>query len=394
MNFSLTIKFFFSIICFFILCSCSSTNIYNNLKFDTYEAPKINIFEKQNINLSSINNFKVNYKNKIALKELRSKNLYFKNIIIKDNKLFFLTKDIELVEFNLNTGEIISTNKIENISSDEQIIVSFNYISNSFILGFKSGHIIRINMDGEIIWKFESNKVLNTSLIIFEDQIISLYVDEIKSIFIEDGTLQWSEIYEDLPVFQAKGGKLVSFFNLLYFILPNNKVGSIDLNLGTANNSKFNEISFISSINNTNDKIHIHNNFLVYLDEGKYLYTFDILKDEFILFKKNIDSAKSSVFFNNSLILKEGNYIYSINIYNGNLFWLFDDLKITKKSRIINVRNTDTNIEIFLSNGDIVVVNEKKLIEVKNLNINNIEYISFENKNIIIGTKNGKTVIF
>ena len=50
---------------------------------------------------------------------------------------------------------------------------------------------------GEIIWKYESQKTLNTKLTVFNDQILALYIDEIKSISLIDGSLIWSEIFED-----------------------------------------------------------------------------------------------------------------------------------------------------------------------------------------------------
>ena len=157
-------------------------------------------------------------------------------------------------------------------------------------------------MNAEVIWQYNKSKTLNTPIKVVNKQIILLYIDEIKSILLKDGKEVWSELYEDYPVYQAKGGQLVNFTNLLFFILPNNKVGVIDLNLGSLHNSDFNEMPLISEINNTKDKIHVYDNFLVYLDEGMYLYTFDIFKNEFILFKKNINLFTSGILFQNSLI--------------------------------------------------------------------------------------------
>jgi outer membrane protein assembly factor BamB len=204
----------------------------------------------------------------------------------------------------------------------------------------------------------------------------------------------WSDKYVDQPIYQGKGGQLVNFVNLLFYILPNNKVGSIDFNLGTVHTSAYNEIELISSINNTEDKIHIFENYLVYLDEGKYLYTFDIFTNEFIIIKNNIFSSQSKIFFNNSLILKEGNYLQAINIENGKTFWLIDDKNLSNKSIILAIRNINKNIEIFLDNGDVININNKKLIEIKNLNIGKIKSIIFDKNNIIAITKNENLVIF
>ena len=249
-------------------------------------------------------------------------------------------------------------------------------------------------MSGEEIWKYESNKTLNTQFILSNNQIILLFVDEIKILQTQDGTEIWSEIYQDLPVYQAIGGQIVNFFNLIYFILPNNNIGSVDLNLGTVHNSKFDELPLISSINNTKDKINVYDNYLIYLDEGKYLYTLDIFNNEFILFKNNINISQSNILFNNSIILKKGNYLQAINSLNGKTFWLISDKRISKKSDIVAVRSFKTNIELFLSDGDVLTINNKELISVNNLNVGKIENISFESKNIIVYTKNNKTIIF
>ena len=133
----------------------------------------------------------------------------------------------------------------------------------TIILLFKSGSIFRLNMDFEIIWKYESKNKLNTQPFISSEQIILLYGDEIKGLLLENGNQIWSENYQEMPIYQASGGQTASFFNIIYFILPNNSIGAIDLNFGTIHNSKFDEIPLISSINNTKDKIHVFDNYLV-----------------------------------------------------------------------------------------------------------------------------------
>ena len=210
--------------------------------------------------------------------------------------------------FNNVTGDLISKKKL-NLLNDEEVLITFKYIDNSFILSFKSGSVFKLNRNFEIIWTHESKKKLNTQPFISNEQIILLYGDEIKGLQLEDGNQIWSETYQDMPIYQALGGQIASFFNIIYFILPNNSIGAIDLNFGSIHNSKFDDIPLISSINNTKDKIHIYDNYLTYIDEGKYLYTLDIFNDEFILFKKNINFFTSSFLFNNSIIIKQGNHL-------------------------------------------------------------------------------------
>ena len=392
MSFTLINRSFFSILSLLFLFSCSTKTVYEKIKPNTYEVPLVENIDDKKINIINVSNKQIDFENKLSLKDFKNDTQYFNNIIKDDNKIYAY-KDNKLYNFDYTTGDLISTQDLT-LSNDEDILIAFEYIDNSFLLLFKSGLIFRLNRNFEIIWKHESKKKLNTQPFITNEQIILLYGDEIKGLQLEDGNQIWSETYQDLPIYQATGGQVASFLNIIYFILPNNSIGSIDLNFGSIHNSKFDDIPLISSINNTKDKIHIYDNYLVYIDEGKYLYTLDIFNDEFILFKKNINLFSSSFLFNNSIILKEGNHLQAINLNNGKTYWLISDKKISKKSEIVNVRNYSKNIEVFLSNGDVLTINNKELKNITNLDIGKIDDMSFEKQNIIIYAKNKKTLIF
>jgi len=392
MSFTLINRSFFSIILFLFLFSCSTNNVYEKIKPNTYEVPLVESIDNGKINIVKISNKKIKYGNELLLKDFKNETKYFSNIIITNDKIYAY-ENKKLYNFDYITGDLMSTKDLI-LSNNEDILIAFKYIDNSILLLFKSGSIFRLNMNFEIIWSHEFKKKLNTQPFISNEQIILLFGDEIKGLQLEDGKQIWSETYQDMPIYQASGGQLASFFNIIFFILPNNSIGAIDLNFGAIHNSKFDEIPLISSINNTKDKIHIYDNYLVYIDEGKYLYTLDIFKDEFILFKKNINLFSSSFLFNNSIIIKEGNHLQAINLSNGRTYWLINDKKISKKSYILNVRNYKTNIEVFLSNGDVLTINNKELINIINLDVGKIEDIYFEKQNIIIYAKNKKTLIF
>jgi outer membrane protein assembly factor BamB len=392
MSFTLINRSFFSILSLLFLFSCSTKTVYEKIKPNTYEVPLVENIDDEKINIINTSNNQINYGNELLLKDFKNDTQYFNNIIT-DNDEIYAYKDKKLYNFDYITGHLISTQDLT-LSNDDDILIAFEYIYNSFLLSFKSGSIFRLNKNFELIWKHESKKKLNTQPFISNEQIILLYGDEIKGLHLEDGSQIWSETYQDMPIYQATGGQVASFFNIIYFILPNNSIGAIDLNFGSIHNSKFDDIPLISSINNTKDKIHIYDNYLVYIDEGKYLYTLDIFKDEFILFKKNINLFSSSFIFNNSIIIKEGNHLQAISLINGKTYWLISDKKISKKSKIVNVRNYKTNIEIFLSNGDVLTIHNKELINITNLDIGKIDDISFEKQNIIIYAKNKKTLIF
>ena len=392
MSFTLINRSFFSILSLLFLFSCSTKTVYEKIKPNTYEVPLVENIDDEKINIINVSNKQIDFENKLSLKDFKNDTQYFNNIIKDDNKIYAY-KDNKLYNFDYTTGDLISTQDLT-LSNDEDILIAFEYIDNSFLLLFKSGLIFRLNRNFEIIWKYESKKKLNTQPFISNEQVILLYGDEIKGLQLEDGNQIWSETYQDMPIYQATGGQVTSFLNIIYFILPNNSIGSIDLSFGAIHNSKFDDIPLISSINNTKDKIHIYDNYLVYIDEGKYLYTLDIFNDEFILFKKNINLFSSSFLFNNSIIIKEGNHLQAINLNNGKTYWLISDKKISKKSEIVNVRNYSTNIEVFLSNGDVLTINNKELKNITNLDIGKIDDMSFEKQNIIIYAKNKKTLIF
>ena len=392
MNFTLINKSFFSILSLLFLFSCSTKTVYEKITPKTYEVPFVETIDDGQIDIISTNSEQINYENELLLKDFKNETQYFNNIRADNNEIYAY-KDNKLYNFDYATGDLIYTKDL-NLTNDDDILITFEYIDNSFLVLFKSGSIFRLNRNFEIIWTFESKKKLNTQPIISNEQIILLYGDEIKGLQLEDGNQIWSETYQDMPIYQASGGQIASFFNIIYFILPNNSIGAIDLNFGTIHNSKFDDIPLISSINNTKDKIHIYDNYLVYIDEGKYLYTLDIFNDEFILFKKNINLFSSSFLFNNSIIIKEGNHLQAINLTNGKTYWLISDKKISKKSEIVNVRNYETNIEVFLSNGDVLSIRNKELESIKNLDIGKVDHISFEKQNIIIYAKNKKTLVF
>ena len=94
------------------------------------------------------------------------------------------------------------------------------------------------------------------------------------------------------------------------------------------------------------------------------------------------------------MILKDGNFIQALNIINGKTFWLIDNKKISKKANIKEIRNSNENIQIFLNNGDVLIIKNKKFIEKNNLGISNINNVIFKENNIIINTESGKIAIY
>jgi hypothetical protein len=230
---------------------------------------------------------------------------------------------------------------------------------------------------------------------LYDDKLIALYGNTLKIIDIDSGNEIWSETYEGLPIYQVKGGSVESFVNLIYYILPNNIVGAFDTLLGAKHYSNFDNLSLVSSINNSKDSLHIFDSFVSYLDEGEKLYTFDILSNKFILNKYKVEYSDSNFFYSNALIIKNQNFIHSHNLINGKLFWSIDIEKIiSKTARIINVFNIQNKLHIFFDNGQIAIITDKKIEKVVNLNIRKIDLIYFQDNRLISSYDSGKTAIF
>ena len=127
MSFTLINKNLLVLICFFILSSCSTKNVYETINVKTYEAPIVESFEDNKIDVNSKDYTKINYENKVILKKLRNKNFYSKSIITGVNEIFTLNENLELLKFNLESGELIFSKEIEFKNKKNDILVSFNY---------------------------------------------------------------------------------------------------------------------------------------------------------------------------------------------------------------------------------------------------------------------------
>ena len=394
MNFIYIFKFFL-LISALPLISCQSVErvIDQNLK-NEQKIPKIdNIEDNDDIILGS-SLYSNNFEKPINLKELKhskNSNLKLKTYFL-DNKFYSLNLNSELFVHEFDNGDLFKRFKLID-NDDNDNLVSNLLINNYYVLGFSSGKIIKVDLNGNVIWSFNNNKIFNSFLYQIDDLIIVFYIDQILALSLVNGDILWSETYEDLPIMQAKGGQLVNFFNDLYFILPNGRVGLVDLYVGEKNINKFVNIDNQNSVNSLNDKIHLFKNYLVYLIEGEFLYVYDLLQNKFLLNNFKINSSDSYYFFNNALIIKNSKYLQAVNILNGKTFWLFDS-KLNKNSEIINVMNLNDKLSIFLDDGKIIAINDDAISEILDLKIKKISSIYVLNNKIFILQENGKIGIF
>jgi len=394
MNTIFLFKFFLLFLILFII-SCKSVERIVDLNFNKkIYIPEIKSTENiAKISLTNLD-FKSNFNKKYYLENIKnSKNVQSKlKTMILNDKFYTFNSKSELFINNTKDGKLLENYKfIANEQNDDLLSVYFK--DNYFILGFRSGKIIKTDLNGNLIWEFTNNKIFNSLIYEINNIVIILYGDEIVALNFDDGIKLWSEIYQDSPIIQSQGGHINNFFNDIYFKLPNGRIGSIDLFLGSKNNNKFVNLELQNSVNNANDKIYLFKNYVIYLDEGQFLYTYNLLTDDFLLYNFKINNSTSNYFFNNSLIIKNDNYLEAINILNGNTFWLIDS-KLNKKSKILNINQVNGNLSIFLNSGKIVLIDDNSISKILNLKLKKIHSIHFLNNRIIAKLENGKTGIF
>jgi len=298
MNFIFLTRYFPLFLIVFVV-SCQSVEKIIDLNFNKQiKTPEIKSLENiENISLNS-SGFESNFTIKFFLENIKNSNNIkskLKNIFF-DDKIYTFNSKSEIFINNSINGKLIKNYQF--LESENSDILVANYFKNNyFILGYSSGKIIKTDLNGRIIWEFSNNKIFNSFIYELNDIILILYGDEIVALNFDNGIKIWSEIYQDNPIIQSQGGQIYNFFNDIYFKLPNGRVGSIDLFLESKNNNKFVNLELQNSVNNANDKIYLFKNFVIYLDEGQFLYTYDLLTEDFILYNFKINSSTSNFFF-------------------------------------------------------------------------------------------------
>ena len=272
------------------------------------------------------------------------------------------------------------------------------FFNNFFYIAYAEGKIICFNLNGEIIWENDFTDIIKTPIKIYHNNMIILLSDKIISLDPKTGELNWLHNYYSESILQSTGGDIINLKHLLFFILPNNRIGEIDTLFGEKNNSIFSEIILEDSINNSFDKIHAYNNFISYFDQKKYLTTINIDKNEIILNKNLIKNVQSYKFFNNSLItLNNDSLLKSFNILNGNLYWKIDTKDVLfKEDAVINVASSSTSLFIFFQGGNILELDHitGNIISIQNLKLKKINSVYFVDEYILVNQQNGKTSVF
>ena len=403
---SLYLSFIFIISCQDTISSLNNnTDIINNnfkleteefLDFSLYADYQENVFDSYTYTPSNYNFLDKDQKKlKINNYESKYKNNNPINIIYLENSIYSINIDGELLSFDLSTGKLIDKIVIE-LDQLKKVPISFSSYENDFIIAFTSGEVVKINKQGEVIWVFKNQDLLNTPIKIYDDYIIILYPEKIIFLSILSGDIILEKAFKSSNIIQSSGGKIETFYNIVFFILPNSEFNSLDTYLFEEHNLNFDMIELNTSLNNLKDQIHVYKNFLVYLDNGNILNTYDINRDKFILVDFGINNSSSTVLFNNALISKNEKFLEFYNIKNGNLFSRININKIqNKNSKIINAFIINKNIHLFMDDGQIIILDQNLAIqETVNLKIKNINKVyNYQNK-IFISTEKGITYIY
>ncbi len=349
----------------------------------TYNASDYNFLDKD-IAALKFNNYEAKYKNNEPI-----------NVIQLDESFYSLNLDGQLLKFDLNSGKLIERINV-GLDQVNKVPISFSLYNNDFIIAFKSGEVARINKLGQVLWLFKNEDLLNTPVKIFDDYLIILYPEKIVFLSILSGDTIYEKEFKSSNIIQSSGGKIVNYFNIVFFILPNSEFNSLDTYLFEEHSINFDNIELNTSLNNLKDQIHLYKNFLVYFDDGNIIHTYDINKNKFLLVNFRISNSSSAIFFNNSLISKNENFIEFYNIKNGNLFSRININKIlNKKSKLINSLIINKNVHLFTDNGEIIILNQNlEIQETINFKIKNINKVyNYQNK-IFISTEKGITYIY
>ena len=336
--------------------------IFNNISkihegnFLDYYSKSVNFLWKNEKDLKkelTINNSPTKYPNSPSLK-----------VSVINDKIYNLNHNSDLIIYNLNEKKNIEKYHIS-MSSDSEFSypTSVAMLNNFLYAGYAEGTLIKFDLSGNIIWQLELNDILKTPIKIHNENLIVLLSNKIISIDTINENIDWEFIYNSENSLNIYGGNIVSKNHLLYFYLPNGRIGAIDTIIGENIDTLFSDIKF-----------------------------------DHLIEKDKIENAISYKFINNALIvLNNEKNIKAHNIKNKKIFWQSDlNEYLDKDEKIIEIINNENRIIIFFNNGlilEIDLISGEVLFDQK-LKLKEIISIYFINNYVFLSQINGKTAIF
>ena len=363
----------------------SFQKINNSNTFDYYSNHIVSYnFLEDKLKRIKINNYEKKYNNNKPI-----------NLVYNNQNIYSLNFKGDILIFDSDTGK-----KIEKITVDfesvNRIPVSLSLIKNDFIIGFRSGDVVRTNKQGEILWHHKNNDILNTPIKFFNNNLIILYPNDIIILSSDTGEVIFEKNFVSNNIIQSNGGKIIDYFNLIFLLTPTSEFKVIDSFLYAEHLSNLDNIELTTDLNNLNDYLHIYNNYFVYIDNINSINTYDLINNNFLLFNYKINKINSSYLFNNAFIIKNENNIELYNIKNANVFSNIDTTKIlSKDSKIVYVNFINNYLHLFTDDGILLILdNNFQIIKKINLKIKKINKIYSYQDKIFISTEKGTTYIY
>jgi len=337
----------------------------------------------------------------IKIKNSLSKNTnstYLKVNIIND-KIYSLNNNSDLKIYNLKDTKDIETYHISINSKNEfSYPISVAMLNNLFYAGYADGTLIKFDLNGNIMWQLELNDILKTPIKIHNENIIVLLSKKILSINTMNKQINWEFIYESGKSLNVNGGDIVSKNHILFFYLPNGRLGKIDTVIGENIDSVFTKIKYDHNILDSSNSVHSFQNLISFFSNNKYLNTIDINNNNFLIEKDKVNNVLSHKFINNALIIvdKEKNLI-AYNIKNKKVFWEVDlNDYLDKDENIVEIINNESRIIVFFNNGlilEIDLINGEILFH-KKIKLKEIISIYFIDNYVFFRQKDGTTTLF
>lgn len=366
---------------------------YNNYKKENYDSYKkvglSKLIQKKKFNKIKTINFKSNF---------FKTNKSFSSLFVK-NKIIIFPNNSKIIYYDIDKLNITNEINLElNLSEDFTYIVSAAKIKNLLFISYSDGTIISIDENGKILWKQKFEDIIKTPIKIYNDNLILLLSDKIILLNSSNGSIVWEFTYEGQNLLQSTGGDIAIYNNLIYIIFPNGQIGEINTLFGEKNETIYSDLYLNQNIDNSNDKIHIYNNFLSYFDQNKNLTTIDIINNDFLINKKIIKNLHSYKFFNNVLfVLDVEGFLYAYNIINNKLFWKINiSNNISKNNSLVDIFSYSESLFFFFDKKNILEINYKNgnIINNFEINENKLNSIKFYQEKLITINDHGKINIY
>ena len=412
-NINNSLVFLFLFFC--ISCSTDNTNlVYIPTQIDEIEDQDIisNIyfssqgnskdFYSRNTNFLWKSSTELNKNFILTISMNLNSELNVSNFVVDNDYIFFINEKSNFVKASLLDGVYDHEVTLDFLfDKDLSQPISIAKQANFFYAGFGNGTIIKFDESGKIYWNLDFQDLLRTPIKIQNNKIIAMFnSNRIISINLDDGSITWEYYYELDKYSLSSGGVLFLKDNILFFVMPNGRIGAIDTIIGEKIKLDFLDQIKQQNLFNYNYKanIYTYDSLFSFLENFNTIYTFNFDTKKFLLFNDKLSSINSHSFIGNTLlILDNNNLLKAYNLNNKKIFWQTDLLdKLSKNEKIVQTFISNDDIIVFFSKGTVLQLNKLngELIFKQNLKLSDIAFVSSYNENYMLSLMNGKTVFY